>query len=61
VFGVVNTILLRPLAFRDSSQLAWLAGNNGRGGLSDVTYRVDAYEEFQRDNHPFQQITAFVP
>jgi len=61
VFGVVNTILLRPLRFRDSSQLAWLAGNKGMGGLSDVTYRVDAYEEFQRDNHSFQQITAFVP
>jgi predicted permease len=61
VFSVVNTILLRPLPFRDSQQLAWLAGNNGVGGLSDTTYRVDAYEEFQRDNHSFQEITAFVP
>ena len=33
-FGVVNTILLRPLRFRDSSQLAWLAENHGMGGLS---------------------------
>jgi predicted permease len=31
------------------------------GGLSDWTYRVDAYEEFKRDNHSFQDMTAFVP
>jgi predicted permease len=61
VFSVVNTILLRPLPFHDPQQLTWLAGNNGVGGLSDVTYRVDVYEEFQRANHSFQDLTAFVP
>lgn len=61
VFSVVNTILLRPLPFRAPQSLAWLAGNNGVGGLSDWTYRVDAYEEFRRDNHSFQDMTAFVP
>ncbi len=61
VFSVVNTILLRPLPFHDSQQLAWFSGNHGAGGLSDTTYRVDAYEEFQRNNHSFQAMTAFVP
>jgi predicted permease len=61
VFSVVNTILLRPLPLAHSQQLVWLAGNNGLGGLSDVTYRVDVFEEFQRSNHSFQQVTAFVP
>jgi predicted permease len=61
VFSVVNTILLRPLPFRDPQQLAWLSGNNGVGGLSDTTYRVDAYEEFQHNNGSFQEVTAFVP
>jgi predicted permease len=61
VFSVVNTILLRPLPFQQSERLAWLSGNNGAGGLSDVTYRVDAFEEFQRSNHSFQEMTAFVP
>src|SRR5271165_500728 len=36
VFSVVNTILLRPLPFHAPERLAWLAGNNGVGGLSSI-------------------------
>ena len=61
VFSVVNTLLLRPLPFRDPSQLTWLAGNNGAGGLSDVTYRVDAFEAYQQHNYSFEALTAYVP
>jgi predicted permease len=61
VFSVVNTILLRPLPFHDPQQLAWFAGNNGSGGLSDTTYQVLAYEAYQRSNRSFQELTAFVP
>jgi putative ABC transport system permease protein len=59
VFGVVNTILLRPLPFQDSQRLAWLAAGRGKGGLSDVTYTVDAYEEFKRHNQSFQEVTSY--
>jgi len=61
VFSVVNTILLRPLPFRDAQRLTWLAGNDGVGALSTVTYKVDAFEEFQRHNRSFQELTAYVP
>ncbi|MGD0226861.1 MAG: ABC transporter permease [Terriglobia bacterium] len=61
VFSVVNTILLRPLPFRAPQQLTWLAGNNGEGGLSDQTYRVDVLEEIQRHSQSFQEMTAYVP
>jgi predicted permease len=61
VFSVVNTILLRPLPFRDPQQLTWLAGNNGVGGLSDQTYRVDVFEEIQRHSQSFRDVTAYVP
>jgi predicted permease len=61
VFSVVNTMLLRPLPFRDSQRLVWMEGNNGLGSPADVTYRVDAFEEFQRNNRSFETVTAFVP
>jgi predicted permease len=61
VFSVVNTLLLRPLPFHDPARLTWLAGNNGAGGLSSVTYLVDAFEAFQRHNQSFQAVTAYVP
>jgi predicted permease len=59
VFSVVNTILLRPLPFRDPASLVWLATNGGKGGLSDQTYTVSAFEEFQRHNRSFQDVTSY--
>ncbi len=61
VFSVVNTILLRPLPFHDPQQLTWLAGNYGAGGLSDQTYRVDVYEDIERNSQSFSNVTAYVP
>ena len=61
VFSVVNTLLLRPLPFKDPQRLAWLAGGNGAGGLSVVTYRADAYEAFRDHNRSFEKVTGFCP
>ena len=59
VFSVINAILLRPLPFRDPSQLVWFATNGGKGGLSEQTYTVSAFEEFRRHNRSFQDVTSY--
>jgi len=60
VFSVVNHILFRPLPFSEPQQLTWIAGKYGKG-LSDVTYSMDALEEFQAQNHSFREVTAYMP
>ncbi len=59
VFSVVNTILLRPLPFREPNRLVWFAANRGKGGLSEQTYTVSAFEEFQRHNRSFEDVTSY--
>ena len=54
VFSVVNTILLRPLPFRDSQQLVRIVEKDPRAGESSKTYTADATQDFQQQNRSFQ-------
>ena len=59
VFSVVNQILLRPLPFPASRELAWIEQTNGRSGLSSVTYSVSAFEGFRDRNRSFADLTGY--
>jgi len=61
VFSMINTLLLRPLPFANSNQLAWLDSNRGLGGLSSLTYKIDVYDEYAKQNRSFEQVTAYMP
>ena len=59
VFSVVNTILLRPLPLHDPQQLVFIAGAEGKSGMSSLTYSVDAYHELGSQNNSFEDLTGY--
>ena len=59
VFSVVNTLMLRPLPFRDASQLVWIAPPPSKCGLSCATYSTDAYDTFRTRTRSFQDVTGY--
>lgn len=61
VFSVVNTILLRPLPFREPARLVWIEGPPAEGGLSSMTYSGYAFKEYQERNRSLESVTAYMP
>ena len=59
VFSVVNTILLRPLPFRDSQQLVRIVEKNPAAGESSKTYSADATEDIEQQNRSFQSVSGY--
>jgi predicted permease len=59
VFSVVNTLLLRPLPFRNPEELVRILTKDPRGGESSMTYSADAMEEAQRQNRSFQSVAGY--
>ena len=59
VFSVVNTLLLRPLPFRDADRLMWIAPPPTKCGISCATFTTDAYDDFRMYNRTFQDVTGY--
>jgi predicted permease len=59
VFSVVNTILLRPLPFRDAQQLVRIVEKDPKAGESSKTYTADATQDFQQQNHSFHSVSGY--
>jgi predicted permease len=59
VFSVIDTVLLRPLPFRDAGQLVWLEDTEGHEGLSSATFPVAVFEAMRSRSHSFQDMTSY--
>jgi predicted permease len=59
IFSVVNTILLRPLPFRDPDKLLWIAPAASTTGWSSVTYSADAFDEFKERNRSYEDVSGY--
>lgn len=60
IFSVVNTLLLRPLPFRDSQRMVWISGH-GRDDTSEYQVQVGHYLDLKEQNRSFSDITAYNP
>ena len=59
VFSVVNTILLRPLPFRDPERLVRIVEKEAGTNESGRTYTADATQDFEEQNRSFQSVSGY--
>ncbi|HEY3744122.1 MAG TPA: ABC transporter permease [Bryobacteraceae bacterium] len=59
VFSVVNALLLRPLPFKNPSELAWIA-NHGTDDLSGQTTQIDHMLDLRRQSQSFSEIGGYM-
>jgi predicted permease len=59
VFSVVNTLMLRPLPFRDPARLLWIGPRIFDGNWSAATYSTDAWQELLERNRSFEDVAGY--
>ena len=59
IFSVVNTVLLRPLAYKDSSSLVNVWGKFEKQGISQNCFSEPEYWDLIDRNESFSQIAAY--
>jgi predicted permease len=60
IFSVVNTLLIRPLPFRDPGQLAWVANHeDATGDMSAKTTQVDQFVDLREKSQSFSDMAAY--
>ena len=58
VFSLVNTVLLRPLPFKDPEQLVWIANKN-TSGLSGQTTQVGHLLDLREQSRSYSDIAGY--
>jgi putative ABC transport system permease protein len=58
MFSVADAVLLKPLPFHEPQRLVWIE-NNGGGGLSGATTRVDTFNGWREQNKSFESLAAY--
>ncbi|MFN2531304.1 MAG: ABC transporter permease [Pyrinomonadaceae bacterium] len=59
IFSVVNSIVLRPLPYRNSERLVSLWGNLHKTGLEEIEISAPEYNDFSTQCHSFESIGAY--
>ena len=60
IFSVVNTILLRPLPFRDPGRLVWIANHQDEtNDMSGKTSQTDYLLDLRAKNQSYEDLAAY--
>src|SRR5262245_50639766 len=59
IFSVVNSIVLRPLPYEDSSRLMVLWGNLGTSGVAETELSAPEFVDVQQQCHSFESVAAY--
>src|SRR5580692_9878834 len=60
IFSVVNTLLIRPLPFRDAARLVWMANHrDDTKDMSGKTVQVNYLLEYREKNKSFEDLAAY--
>jgi predicted permease len=60
VFSIANSVLIRPLPFRDSHELLWIS-NRGEGGVSGETVQSNTLLDVIEQTQTLTDVAAYVP
>ena len=61
IFSVINTVLLRPLAYAEPDRLVSLTSRLSGQGLSDVPASAPEVNDYRREVNAFQDVAAAWP
>jgi predicted permease len=59
IFSVVNSVLLRPLPYRDSDRLVVIWGNFIKLNIERLPSKAAEYEDYRSQSQIFEQVAAF--
>ena len=58
MFSLINTVILKPLPFREPERLVWIENVFG-GGLSGRTTRADTFNGWREHSKSFESLAAY--
>jgi putative ABC transport system permease protein len=59
IFSVVNSVLLKPLPYRNSDRLVMVWGSFQKLGIERLTAKLAEFEDYRAQDRSFDQVAAF--
>src|ERR1051326_4140028 len=61
IFSVINSVLLRPLPYKQPEQLVVVRENFLQNGLKNIPISIAEFFDYRSQNRSFQEMAAYFP